>query len=858
MKKSTLNRVLNKSSRISSIEGNGISRIESMMQMLLDAKKGSLSPAISYAFSLILFDAVTLDQIEIAIAQKPCQIPEGISISWKTKDGLTERKILSSMTVQLFLQVPLEAIKSITQKELISLYSVFFPGRSLWNDQLEWLSFYTSGPIFEHLRGDVLMSAVPDSAYVRFMSQKVLSNHDQQQDDAMALPLIHFFESKESDRSNAFIEQINHACRRRAGVSNAVAKKAMLRDCLHIANLLYEYGPVSSLILSWAISLITQGTRKLENLSQAAISNYVTSASKGLFNEFKGQDVEGLDEVSFAKLYMRVIDNVSDGQKSIVASAISSFHAFMEDWVGVAPIKRNEYHEDIQPIPKANVIWQHEIATALQWLEKANCDERLVQFWRSALLIGSQQRIRIGELFRLRLIDVQLFDKTVQVEIDRGKTKAAKRYLHFDDSATMEAFRLMLERRKRELARPGDFIFGDPRAPGQIYKRGQFYFGLNKLLKAVTGDHTVSFHTLSHSVISFKLIKVLVGGEHGFKNPLSQLATDFGHFSIMTSANSYMHLYPVSLRLCINRALKTVRINSFISAAWSGRTPDAIRKQISVKKLNSNEFYWDCILDGNKNNPNIEDIKAANDLVTPVPPEMLQKAPEFKFENLLYVLKDLSNGVSLSAMELRSSIDREHINFILKELARLLFMYRLTEIPMHASDTEVLVAIQNIKKSGFDFQRTEQPKYKKLRNYLNQLTWPLARDIEESINAWITLAAYPEYQFLNEKTEALKLLDFLKRSGIDITHIVVFIADDESKKARIDVIKKLFLMTYSVPPAIFTVSSRRGRPQAYIGITNHRVDSEIAPYSSAISLSGFKAIMLTLTLLKMLGDSIHV
>jgi hypothetical protein len=194
----------------------------------------------------------------------------------------------------------------------------------------------------------------------------------------------------------------------------------------------------------------------------------------------------------------------------------------------------------------------------------------------------------------------------------------------------------------------------------------------------------------------------------------------------------------------------------------------------------------------------------------------------------------------------------------LKELARLLFMYRLAEIPMNASDTEVLVAIKNIKKSGFDFHRTKQSKYKKLLDYLSQLTWPVTRDIEESINAWIILAAYPEYQSLNEKTETLKLLEFLKHSGVDITHIAVFLVDDQFKKARTDTIKKLFLMTYSIPPAIFMVNPRRGRPKVYVGITKHRVESEIAPYSSAISVSGFKAIMLTLTLFKMLGDSIYV
>ena len=147
------------------------------------------------------------------------------------------------------------------------------------------------------------------------------------------------------------------------------------------------------------------------------------------------------------------------------------------------------------------------------------------------------------------------------------------------------ALKLIVDRRQKELAHPTDFIFGDPKSAEDIYRRVQFYLGLNSLLKHITGDRTVSFHTLSHTVIPLKLIEPLVGFGQELNNPLAQLATNFGYFSIMISCSSYMHLYYLSLRCCMDRALNTVVINSHIAALWSNKTDLASHKQVNNKNI---------------------------------------------------------------------------------------------------------------------------------------------------------------------------------------------------------------------------------------------------------------------------------
>lgn len=98
---------------------------------------------------------------------------------------------------------------------------------------------------------------------------------------------------------------------------------------MHLSNLVHQYGRISSLILTWTTSLIKEGTRSDQDLSQITISNYLSSASKSIFNELKNEDVENLDDVAFIKRYQRVIEQSSAGQKILLRV---QYHHFTHSW----------------------------------------------------------------------------------------------------------------------------------------------------------------------------------------------------------------------------------------------------------------------------------------------------------------------------------------------------------------------------------------------------------------------------------------------------------------------------------------------------------------------------------------------
>ena len=855
MKKLALKHALNHSHRTRSLGKNGNSRIKTLIEMLLAYPDLAISPHLRYCFSLLCCDGLPFDQIEVAIQQKIFRTQDGVAISWREESGRNERYILSSVSIEFYSKAIFNEIQKVTEQELQSCYQSIFPRQSLKQDQLEWLSYHLNGPLFEHVSGHIRMAAIPDNAYIRILTKSALVN--KQQEETVMQTLALFFESKKVDRNTIFIEQIIHACRRRNGVKNYLSKEAMFRECLNLSKLLDQYGPISALILAWAFSLIKEGTRNVQNLSQAAISNYVSSSAKSIFNVFKKEDIENIDDVGFIERYARVIAQSSDGQKNIVASAISSFHSFLQDWLDVVSINRNQFHKNIETVPRANIIWQHEINNIMSWLEEATCDERLIQFWRLAILLASQERIRVGELFALRLTDIQFFNEIVVVQIVSGKTAAAKRSLSVRDEDTRLALKLIVERRQKELAYATDFIFGDPKSPQDIYHRGQFYLGLNGLLKQVTGDRTISFHTLSHSVISFKLIEPLAGDGQGFHNPLAQLATNFGHFSIMTSCSSYMHLYYLSLRRCMDRALQTVVINSRIAALWSNKTDAALRKQVSKKKLIANSFYWKNILYENTRFHSVTDLPVDVAVVEHTLPDFLKKIPLLSFEKLLFILKDLSENIPISTVISRYSLEQDYAHLILKKLGQVFLTYQITEISVNPSINQILHAAQHLKKLGFDFDRVGQSKHQELLAYLKPLSLPLPEGIVDAIDAWLSLPHYSNYQAINESNETLTLLNFLHQAKVLVNKIAIFIADDDQISRRRVAIRKLFLMTFCIPPAIFIVKARRGRPHCYISMTKEKVMAEVMPYGSANSASGFKAIMLALAVMKVLGEQLY-
>ena len=703
MKKANYKKMLKREGRVN-VGATGIERIADFINYILDIKNCTLLPKEQYSFSLLMLDAVPLEIIEVAVRQKPKVTPDGVGISWQSANGRVHRFVLSSVSIRLFSNI-FDTEIAIDAKILSDIYQRFNPKHSLKSDFFEWLAFHCTGPIFDNLTGLLGMSSIPDHTYIRLQTKQALINENSSVDHNLFVQSItHIFEYEKVDTNEVFIDGIIKACGRKSGKSDAQAKSMMMKKCEQHAKLLNHYGPISALILAWAIQLITHGTRAKDNLSQATIANYISTISKPLFFEMKAIKISELAEQDFPKTYTRVIEMVSDSQKAIAASALSSFHVYLEDWFGVPAVFRSQIFKDVEVVPKSNVIWSHEILRINDWLDLATVDGRLIESWRLSILLAHHKRFRVGEIFALRLRDITFYDNHAEIHIVSGKTYAAKRTEKIEDRFVLDVLNKFIQKRNLDMALPSDFLFGDPSNPIKLFRAGHFYWGLNQLLKLATGDNKVSFHTLSDTVISRELIQPLSGGETKFNNELNQLATDFGHHSIIMSCSAYMHLHHISVRLSMDRALKTVSISSSIAAQWSQKSADALRKQVSLKHLNSNEYFWVNILNNQKYAVSFPSCGSEFATHEPSFPDFLLKSATINGYKVLLIIKDIASGMQFSSIASRHSVNEEFVMRVLKSLNEILLERHIISKKYVNGSVELLANAEKLIDFGFNLK----------------------------------------------------------------------------------------------------------------------------------------------------------
>lgn len=856
MKKQVFSNAINSSRRVTYIAHGGAQRFEAFIQWLLELKSQEISPENHYYFSLFAFDGLSIDHASNALKQKPYHIKDEAFLSWQSKAGRFHRLSLSAMTIKLYGQLNLTVMSTFEIKHLELAYAKFSgyknPIQNFISDQMLWFALNFSGLMFEHLSGSIPMAALPDSAYVRLSTlRRLFTSQDEGQvegfDQALMQTISGYLEPMGADKNPIFVNELVSACRRRKGVSNAIAKGEMLRECLILSASAGQYGPISSLILGWAISLIVHGTRNLQNLSQAAIANYVSVTSLKLFHGLRGRDIQLFSTEDFVDEYKKIIELVTDGQKQIASSALASFHHFIEEWLDAPIIQRKLYINDSESIPKANIIWPHETALILEWLNHAACDKRLVQFWKVAILISSESRIRIGELISVTCKDVNFYPDQIEIKITGQKSKAAKRTLFIQNPNTILAITELWQKRGLERALPSDYLFGDPANPKRIYQLGRFYFGLNQFLKSVTGDRRVSFHTTSHSVISNQLEKIIEGGGIERINPLSQFATDVGHYSVITSYREYMHTYEASLRRSLDRALTKIKVSSAIAERWSQTKAATIRKRVSTHHLVAQNHYWETMLKS-KNCEGLLSVPGLHETEQAIPPDFLFGCSTIRFQNVLFALSDLVVGIDIESVASRHGVSRNQLGEMILITRDIAFRNKIAHnIKFDTTELGTIQCLKQFKTFGIDFKKATQATYSATFNFLSLPKTVNDSSLKMGIRSWLDCfkKSSSGYIALREDASTLNLLKLLKQSGLDITNLCIFVASNQTPQPKYleDAIRKLFIATFSISPPVFSIDKRNGRPDVYLGVTKDRVLTDIVPHSSATSVIGLNGLL---------------
>lgn len=849
-------------------------RFEQVQGALLRGTIQIPEPGARLAAFLVAFDGIVTRE-SLCAALTACAnayvYGDAVCIDWEAPCGRTDRRQLSLWTRFVLAQPAALSPSSAQSIQLLDqclqpnavAQTGFSQGLDgFLADGQASLAFALEGPWVAHATGAMRLAGLPRSVYAREVSGKALSviaddgekASDNTADTAIGLALDAYLSGEIADGGHWLIDEIIACCpanaTRREMVTNLLTTSA--KD---------SKGKISSLILAWALDLAESGTRGDTKISPRTVSKYVRAIARSLLDKFRGKSLERLKSDDFDTIYKEIVESKPAGSQRNTASALSSWHFFLECWLDVAPRTKSLHRDLPQPIPNANILWPHEISRILGWLKPTKdraplCGQALIAF-----AIAAAIRIRTNELVTLRMKNVRLIENTVEIEIstttfDGGlKSENARRPQLIECSATAALIRDWKLDRQKQLAMPDDYLFGDPHHGGKTYQLGQMRVLLNRLIKDATGDRSVSIHTLSHTWATLKFRDAFLDKSAHDVNAFDALSAQAGHGDASTTFLNYVHRFEEQIRsgidISVAARLRWPEMTAFVNMSHSN-----YRQRLSRRlRLGTNLDERQCKLGLIEADLPAIDLPAADfgivttDATTSA--NLLSKTAT-SLGRIVDILKDVELGISTDVIALRACRTKDEIIVIAKHAKDVLV--EIGELlPRSGASSgldpvdELRVALGSTSRRHIEFAKVEQKKLLPLRKILANR--PSDPDVHDATVSWLRCYKHG-YLALTHPSQVVGLVRLLEMSGVPSSAIGIFhipVSDESGVSLQQD-IDAVFSQYYAAMPQKRECSARGGRPSAYFALSG--TDFTKRPSSATLSVKGLNAIMLSACVLK--------
>lgn len=847
-------------------------RFENVQGALLRGDLALNDPDVRLVAFLVAFDGVAR-YASLVDAHTACRTAYtwngAVCIDWKAPCGRIDRRHLSVWTQFTLAQT--DALSISSEQAVLMLDQRFqelaadrdFPRNldTFLGDSQAWLALNLAGPSFAHAIGAARLAALPRSVFARESSQRALqvaTDKDKQEgeflaDSAMGLALDAYLSGDTVDGGYWLVDEVMAICQ------TTSSRRAMVKDLLTISTRSGK-GRISSLVLAWATDLAESGTPGDADISPRTVSKYVRAIARDLLDQFRRKSLEDLKSEEFDTRYREVIRSKPAGAQRTCASALSSWHFFLVCWLDVAPRTRSLHRDLPEAIPKANVVWPHELRTIAEWLAKAE-ESRLVRQTRVAFAIAGAIRVRTNELIKLRLKNVRVIGNAVEIEIctsvsDGGlKSQNARRVQTIECpiiAATVSAWK---QRRLEELAMPEDYLFGDPHRAGKPYCPGRMQLLMNRLLKDVTGDPSVSIHTLSHSWATNRYLHASCDESDLDVNSLDALSAEAGHGDASMTLAHYVHRCEEAIRREIDTAiasrLRWPEMSPFVSMNHGTYRQRLSRQKRSMVGLDDRQCKLDLIaaaLPSIKLPAADSGIETGEAMTTAVG----ARATGISLGMVIDALIDVALGTSVEIAALRACRTQEDIVRIVHQATEIMVElgeFRPGRQTQGLSDVGdgLRIALHGAVRGRFDFSKIRQPKLMALREFLARgLSDPSVRDAMQS---WLQCYRYG-YVSLAQPSRAAALIRMLSKSGVSASAIGIFcIPPSDLASLRLkEEIEAVFVQEYAAAPLTKECGIRGGRPPAYLAVSG--TDFSGRASNATLCMKGLNALMLSACVLE--------
>ena len=525
--------------------------------------------------------------------------------------------------------------------------------------------------------------------------------------------------------SGKFIRKIEACLTPPSSGSNSYKMKSIREALSSLTHDIDQMDEASALIYIFSLQLVENGTQRKEVLAPATPGHYVRSFASDFCILLDGNRLYDITEERYSKLFASLL---SAGQSiaSYRRAGLKAFHHFLRSWWHVPKLPAEMFGVESTTPVSANLIWPHEITLIENWLATLK-EGRLALKISCALAIASHSMVRMRELFFLRILNVQIESSRVVIEIAReirdGKEKTAegRRRISVDDPGAVAVITAWHIRRISEAKNDTtEYLFGDSDHPGSLRCIGKVYYWCNLLLKHVSGDQSVSLHTLRHSFASLQFAAILADRSELEVNPLDELANQAGHVGGHITAINYCHIFEAGIRLALDTPVALIKISYKSASLWSGASEQNLRQRV-------------CRSDGIASNPSFKQwftsrnpidystFKAATAslaMEAPVSPLPTTFATEINVQAVAGILRDASCDLSTPEIALRRDLPECIVTQTLTILGRFADRHGVARLMQPDFPSLGLLALKDRTGSQLgitpDFSRLSQQRWQKL------------------------------------------------------------------------------------------------------------------------------------------------
>jgi hypothetical protein len=365
----------------------------------------------------------------------------------------------------------------------------------------------------------------------------------------------------------------------------------------------------------------------------------------------------------------------------------------------------------------------------------------------------------------------------------RFKNVGSVRRQVIEDKASIGRLRLWVEKRQADGADDSDLLFGIDILPG-LYRRSLVVATLRIILKAATGEPSMTIHGLRHTVATRKYES---NGEFTpiDRNRNAEIAECLGQVAPPMAFHFYIHLYEKTLAAEM-QSLNQSEIDFFSSDSQNliGLSDDLVRSHSSRLGISIPQVIWNG-LDAKASALALNCIANADEWIEATPPAL--KVAGRVALSPMKVLQTIRKLVDSSCHEVAITSDLE-IEMVLRisdhvfSSARKLWKTRTDSY--RQSSGAISTFSEALAELSIDIKAANEPKYSGMRLKLSD---DLDRGVLNSFSDIFPDIFKGDYIRLDRSWLLVPLFEYLKVCGVQAKDLLVRIEPGKTEKAQAQV-----------------------------------------------------------------------